>query len=139
MGICEKEDLMRHELYWKIVTKYLPLIILLLAGYCLIGCGSFKPNPSSIIVTRTGTLMDDGKLFVYLDGKQINKKQPIGKGQTRTFSVSNGNHRIWVKVDSLESDKIQFTTENNTVNFIISTERVGGSKILLIERKVDGK
>jgi len=129
---------MRHEFSRKIVIKILPLIFLLLAGYCLIGCGSFKPTSASIIVTRSGTQMDDGKLFVYLDGKQINKKQPIGKGQTRTFPVANGNHRIWVKVDSLESDKVQFTAENNTVNFIVSTERVGGSKVLLIERNVNG-
>ena len=125
---------MRHESFRKIVIKFLPPIFLLLAGYCLIGCNSFKPTPASIVVTRSGTLMDDGKLFVYLDGKQINKKQPIGKGQTRNFPVTNGNHRMWVKVDSLESDKIQFTAENDTINFIVSTERAGGSKVLLIER-----
>jgi hypothetical protein len=115
------------------VVKYLPLMLLLLAGYCLIGCAT----PSSIVVARAGTAVDDGKLFVYLDGRQINEKQPIGKGMTRTFSVSNGNHRIWVKVDSLESDKIQFTTENNTVNFSVSTDRVGGTKYLMLERSVD--
>jgi len=124
---------MRHEFFRKIVIKYLPLIIFLLSGFCFIGCESFKPTPASIVVKRSGTQMDDGKLFVYLDGKQINKKQPIGKGQTRTFSVANGSHKIWVRVDSLESDKIKFTAENDTVNFIVSTERVGGSKILLIE------
>ena len=128
---------MRHESSRKIVIKFLPPIFLLLAGYCLIGCNSFKPTPASIVVTRSGMLMDDGKLFVYLDGKQINKKQPIGKGQTRTFSIANGNHRIWVKVDSLESDKIQFTAENDTINFIVSTERAGGSKVLLIERNAN--
>jgi hypothetical protein len=115
------------------VVKYLPLMLLLLAGYCLTGCAT----PSSIVVARAGTLMDDGKLFVYVDGKQINKKQPVGKGQTRTFAVSNGNHRIWVMVDSLESDKIRFTVEDSTVNFNVSTDRVGGTKYLMIERSVD--
>jgi hypothetical protein len=122
----------------KTIIKYLTLILLLLAGYCFISCMSFNQS-SAIIINRAGTLMDDGKLFVYLNGKQINQKQPIGKGQTRTISISNGNHKIWVKVDNLESDKIQFTTENNTVSFNVSTERIGGSKVLLIQRSVDEK
>jgi hypothetical protein len=139
MGTGKKEELMQYDFSWKVVTKHLPLIFFFLAWCCLIGCMSFKPTPSSIVVTRAGTQLDDGKLFVYLDGKQINKKQPIGKGQTKTISISNGNHKIWVKVDSLESDKIQFTAENNTVNINVSTERVGGSKVLLIERGIDEK
>ena len=130
---------MHHVFPWKIVTKYLSLIFLLSAGYCLIGCASYKPAPASIVVKRAGTLMDDGKLFVYLDGKQINKKQPVGKGQTGTFSIPNGNHRIWVKVDGLESDKIPFAAQNNTISFNVSTKRAGVSKVLLIERKIDGK
>jgi len=118
------------------VVKYLPLMLLFLAGYCLTGCAT----PSSIIVERAGTLMDDGKLFVYLDtGRPINEKQPIGKGMTRTFAVSNGRHTIWVKVDNLESDKIRFTAENNSVNFNVSTVRVAGTKYLMIERGVDGE
>jgi hypothetical protein len=116
-------------------AKSLLLIFLLLLGFCLSGCVSSQP--ASIVVTRAGTYMDDGKLYVYLDGKKINKKQPIGKGQTRTISVSNGTHKIWVKVDALESDKIQFAAENNVVDFNVSTERVGGSKVLLIERGMD--
>lgn len=123
---------MDDEFYGKIGRKYLPLIFLLLLGYCFSGCVSFQP--ATIVVARAGTYIDDGKMYVYIDGKQLNKKQPIGKDQTRTFSVSNGIHRIWVKVDSLESDKIQFTAENNTVNFKVSTQRIGGSKVLLIER-----
>jgi hypothetical protein len=79
--------------------------------------------------------MDDGKLYVYVDGKQLNKNQPIGKGQTRNLPVSNGVHNIWVEVNNLESDKIQFTAENNTVSFNVSTERIGGSKVLLLERE----
>jgi hypothetical protein len=128
---------MQYKFFRKIV-KYTPLIFLLLVGYCLIGCASFKPTPASIVVIRSGTQLDDGKLFVYLDGKQINKKQPVGKGQSRTFSVSNGNHRVWVKVDNLESDKLQFASENDTVNFSVSTQRIGGSKVLLIERNING-
>jgi hypothetical protein len=77
--------------------------------------------------------MDDGKLYVYVDGKQINPNQPVGKGQTRSFSVSNGIHKIWVMVDRLESDRIQFTAEDNTLSFDVSTQRIGGSKTLLIE------
>jgi len=129
---------MRYEFYRKIAAKHLPLIFLLLTGYIFTGCASFGPAPASIVVTRSGTQLDDGKLFVYLNGRQINKKQPVGKGQTRTFSIPNGNHRIWVKVDSLESNKIQFTAENDTVNFNVSTERVAGSKVLLIERNAAG-
>jgi hypothetical protein len=121
--------MMNRELTRKIGTKSLLLIFLLM---CLGACVSFQP--SSIVVTRTGTYMDDGKLYVFLDGKQLNKKSPIGKGQTRSFSVSNGIHKIWVEVNSLESDKIQFSAENNMVNFNASTERIGGSKVLLIER-----
>jgi uncharacterized protein YcfL len=137
MWISEKEGLMRLEFSLKAMKKYLPLIMILLAGYCFVGCMS---NQSSAInINRAGTLMDDGKLFVYLDGKQINQKQPIGKGQTRTISISNGKHRIWVMVDNLESDKIQFTTENNSVSFNVSTERIGGSKVLLIQRSIDEK
>jgi hypothetical protein len=120
-----------------VVIKYLTLLILLLAGYCFFGCLSYQP--STIIINRASTLMDDGKLFVYLNGKLINKNQPIGKGQTRTFSVANGNHKILVMVDNLESDKLQFTTNNNTITLDVSTERVGGSKVLLLQRSVDGK
>jgi len=138
MKTNEKEVFMRHIFSWKIPTKYLSVIFLLIAGYCLTGCLSYN-EPSTVVINRAGTVMDDGKLFIYLDGKQINKNQPIGKGQTRTFSVSNGNHKILVKVDNLESDKLQFTTANNTVTFNVSTERVGGSKVLLLQRNADEK
>jgi len=118
------------------VVKYLPLMLFFLAGYCLTGCAT----PSSIVVERAGTAMDDGKLFVYVDtGGPINEKQPIAKGQTKTFSVANGGHTIWVKVDNLESDKIRFTSDDNTVNFKVSTDRVAGTKYLMIEQIADEK
>jgi hypothetical protein len=60
--------------------------------------------------------MDDGKLYVYMDGTQINKNQPIGKEQTRTLSVSNGAHRIWVMDGRMESDRMPFTAADNTVH-----------------------
>jgi hypothetical protein len=85
-------------------------------------------------VKRAGTFLDDGKLYVYVDGKQINSNQPIGKGQIRNLSVSNGRHRIMVMVNSLKSDEVQFDVKNGTVSFNVSTERVGGSKVLLLER-----
>jgi hypothetical protein len=124
---------MKSELVNTITTKSLSVIFVLMIIYCLNDCASFKPvGETTIIVTRAGTLMDDGKLYVYIDGKQLNKNQPIGKGQTRTFLVSNGRHNISVKIDRLESGRIQFTAEKRTINFNVSTERVGGSKTLLI-------
>jgi len=126
---------MNHRLSGMSREKGLLFVFLLLVGFCLAGCISYQP--ASIVITRAGTYLDDGKMYVYLNGKVINKKQPIGKGQTRTIAVANGSHRIWVKVDSLESDKIQFTAENNTVNFSAATERIGGSKTLLLERNID--
>jgi hypothetical protein len=125
----------KHELFRKIMAKNLPLVFLLAFGYCLIGCVTYKP--STVVVKRAGTLLDDGKLYVYVDGKQINSKQPIGKGQTRNLSLSNGFHRIKVMVNGLESDEAQFTVENSTVSFNVSTERVGGSKMLLMERAIE--
>jgi hypothetical protein len=123
---------MRHKLFGKAGTKGLPMIFLLMFGYCLSGCVTYKP--STVVVKRAGTLLDDGKLYVYVDGKQINPNQPIGKGQIRSLPVSNGFHRIKVMVNSLESDEAQFTVENSTVSFNVSTERIGGSKVLLLER-----
>jgi len=126
---------MNHKFSGRRRKKGLLLAFHLLVSFCFVGCATYQP--SSIVVTRAGTYLDDGQLFVYLDGKVINKNQPIGKGQIRSIAVSNGSHRIWVKIDSLESDKIQFTAENNTVNFKVATERVGGSKTLLLERNLD--
>jgi hypothetical protein len=123
---------MRHKLFGKSGTKGLPVFFLLVFGYCLFGCVTYKP--STVVVKRAGTLLDDGKLYVYVDGKQVNPNQPIGKGHIRNLSVSNGFHRIKVMVDRLESDEAQFTVENSMVSFNVSTERVGGSKVLLLER-----
>jgi hypothetical protein len=106
-------------------------MFLLVFGYCLTGCVTY--TPSTIVVKRAGTSLDDGKLYVYRDGKLINKNQPIGKGQIRSLQTSNGFHKIRVMVNSLESDKLQFTVENNSVSFNVSTERIGGSKTLLLE------
>jgi hypothetical protein len=86
-----------------------------------------------INIQRSATNLDTGNLYIYVDGKQINQNQPIGKGQTRNLPVSNGFHRIRVMVNSLESDEMQFTVENNSVSFNISTERIGGSKVLLLQ------
>jgi hypothetical protein len=125
----------------KIKTKSLPAISILLIVYCLCACASDQTvqiaQTASIVVIRGGTYMDDGKLYVYLDGKQLNKEQPIGKGQTRTFSIPKGQHKIWVEVDDLESGNIQFTAEDNAVTFNASTERVGGSRVLLMERSMN--
>jgi hypothetical protein len=68
----------------------------------------------------------------------INGNQPIGKGQTRTIAIANGSHRIWAEVNQLTSDKIPFTVENGAVNFNVSTQRIGGSKTLLLEPGVAG-
>jgi hypothetical protein len=128
---------MRRELVKTNLAKILPLVVLLVLGYDIVGCASL-PTPSTVVIKRSGDLLDDGKLFVYLDGKVINKNQPIGKGQTRTLAVTNGSHRIWVEVNQLESDKIQFSVENGAANFNVSTQRIGGSKTLLIEPGADG-
>jgi hypothetical protein len=135
MGIFNEEVKMKRELSRNGVKKGLPLIFLLLFALCYIGCVTYKP--STLVVKRSGTLLDDGKLYVYVDGKQINKNQPIGKGQTRSLPVSNGFHRVRVTVNSLESDEMRFMIENGTVSFNASTERVGGSKILVLERSTD--
>jgi hypothetical protein len=121
---------MKHGLSGRIRQKGFPFILLLVFG-CLTGCVTYKP--STVVIERAGTLLDDGKLYVYVDGKQINQNQPIGKGQTRNLPVPNGFHRIRVKVNSLESDEMQFTVENNSVSFKVLTERIGGSKVLLLQ------
>jgi hypothetical protein len=123
---------MKRELFGKDLKKGWPLLLPLAFVFCFTGCVTYKP--STLVVKRAGTLLDDGKLYVYVDGKEINKNQPIGKGQTRSLPVSNGFHRLRVTVNSLESDEMQFTVENNSVSFNVSTERVGGSKVLLLER-----
>jgi hypothetical protein len=123
---------MNREMVRKMRIKDLSIIFLLVLGYCLSSCVTYQP--STIVIKRAGTYMDDGKLYIYVDGKQLNKNQPIGKGQTRNLSISNGVHKIWITVNNLESDRIQFTVENNTVSFSASTERIGGSKVLLLER-----
>jgi TolB-like protein len=128
---------MRRELVKITLAKALLLAVLLALGHGIIGCASL-PAPSRVVIKRAGSLLDDGKLYVCLDGKVINKNQPIGKGQTRTIAVPNGSHRIWVEVNQLASDTIQFTVENSAVNFNVSTQRIGGSKTLLIESGVDG-
>jgi hypothetical protein len=109
-----------------------PLIFLLAFGFCFAGCVTYKP--SMVVVKRAGTALDDGKLYVYVDKKLINEKEPVGKGQSRSLPVSNGFHRIWVRVDNLESGEKQFTAENNSVTFKVSVERVGGSKVIILER-----
>jgi len=114
-------------------NRKLLLIIFLLSFFTFNGCVSM-PLPSTIVITRSETNLDDGKLYVYIDGKLVNKNQPIGKGQTRNISVSNGNHRIWVKVDNYESDKINFTANNNSINFNASAQRIGGSRVLILEK-----
>ncbi|MDR1250653.1 MAG: hypothetical protein LBK62_00645 [Treponema sp.] len=124
--------MMYHRSFGKVTRRSVSFIILLVVGYWFAGCAT-----SSVAVTRAGTYMDDGKLFVYLDGILRNRNQPIAKGQTKTIAVSNGLHTIWVKVESLESDKIQFTTKNSTVNFNAAIERIAGSKYLLLERELD--
>jgi hypothetical protein len=127
---------MRRKLFGKAGTK--GLLAIFLAVFCLGGCASSNPSTayrsSTVIVKRAGTLLDDGMLYVYVDGNRINANQPIGKGQTRNFTVSNGFHRIKVMADSLESGEAQFTVENSTASFNVSTERIGGSKVLLLER-----
>lgn len=128
---------MRRELVKTTLAKVLSLVVLLALGCGIIGCASL-PTPSTVVIKRAGSLMDDGKLYVYLDGKVINSNQPIGKGQTRTIAIANGSHRIWVEVNQLASDKIQFTVENGAAIFNVSTQRIGGSKTLLIEPGVDG-
>jgi len=114
-------------------NRKLLFLLFLLSFFTFNGCVSV-PLPSTIVITRSGTNLDDGKLYVYVDGKLLNKKQPIGKGQTRNISVSNGSHRIWVKVDNFESDKINFTVNNNTINFNASAQRIGGSRVLILEQ-----
>jgi hypothetical protein len=123
----------------KTKIKSLSFLLILLLVYCLNGCAT----PSTIVVTRAGTALDDGKLYVYLENvppigkKQLNENQPIAKGQTRNFQVSNGTYRIWVEVDRIVSDKIQFTADNNSVKFITAVERIGGSVVVLLERSLD--
>jgi hypothetical protein len=128
---------MRRKLAKTALLKLLSLGVLLALGHGITGCASL-PTPSTVVIKRAGSLMDDGKLYVYLDGKVINKNQPIGKGQTRTIAIANGSHRIWVEVNQLVSDTIQFTVENGTANFNVSTQRIGGSKTLLIESNANG-
>jgi|GEM_PF-3779761 len=118
----------------KFINKKILLIPILLIILLISGCGT-APTPSTIVITRLATNLDDGQLFVHLDGKVINKKQPIGKGQTRTIPISNGNHRIIVKVDNFQSDPIVFSADNNTTNFVVSAQRIGGSRALILERK----
>jgi TolB-like protein len=129
---------MRREFVNTTLAKVLLLSALLILGYGIVGCASL-PTPSTVVIKRAGDLLDDGKLYVYLDGKVINENQPVGKGQTRTLAVTNGSHRIWVEVNQLVSDKIQFTVENSAANFNVSTQRIGGSKTLLIEPGSEGK
>jgi hypothetical protein len=110
-------------------------IFLMLFTLYIYGCVTYKP--STLVISRGGTLLDDGKLYVYVDGKVINEQQPIGKGQSRSLPVANGFHRIRVSVNSLESDEMQFSVENNSARFSVSTERVGGSKVLILERSTE--
>jgi hypothetical protein len=126
---------MKHEFSAIHLKRVSPAIFLLVCTFCFIGCVTYKP--STVVINRAGTLLDDGKLYVYVDGKVINQKQPIGKGQTRSLPVANGFHRIRVSVNSLDSDDMQFTVENNSASFKVSTERVGGSKVLLLERSAE--
>lgn len=116
----------------KILNAKLLFLLLIFSSFIFFNC--LTVQPSTITITRPGTNLDDGKLYVYIDGKVVNQKQPIGKGQTRSIAVSNGNHRIWVKVDDFESDKINFSANNNTVNFTASAQRIGGSRVLILER-----
>jgi hypothetical protein len=125
----------KHGFFRKILTKGLPLLFLAAFAYGLAGCVTY--TPSTLVIRRAGTLLDDGKLYVYVDGKQVNRNQPIGKGQTRSLPVSNGFHRIRVEVNSLESDEVRFSIENGSVSFDVSTERIGGSKTLLLQRSTE--
>jgi hypothetical protein len=127
---------MKRVLVKTTLAKALSLSVLLVLGRSITGCASL-PTPSTVVIQRAGTLLDDGKLYIYLDGKAINENQPVGKGQTRTLPIPNGSHRIWVEVNQLASDKIQFNVEDSSVSFSVSTQRIGGSKTLLIEPGLD--
>jgi len=119
---------MYHRQNKKLIFIFFLLIVLLLNS-CL-----STPKPSTIVVTRLSTNLDDGQLFVYVDGRVVNKKSPIGKGQSRNIAIPNGNHRISVKVDHFQSDTINFNADNNTTNFTASAQRVGGARVLILER-----
>jgi TolB-like protein len=127
---------MRQKFEKTTLEKVLSAAVLLVLGCGIISCVSL-PTPSTVGIKRAGTFLDDGKLYVYLDGKVINKNQPVGKGQTRMLPIPNGSHRIWVEVNQLASDKIRFNVESSVVNFNVSTQRIGGSKTLLIEPGIE--
>jgi len=136
MGINDLRGLKMQQLFFNKTTIKIVLIFILISIICLGSCLT-APKPATVTITRAGTNLDDGRLFVYLNGREINKQQPIGKGQTRTISIPNGNHRIWVKVDHFESDKINFTANNNNTTFNVSAQRVGGSRVLIMERNLE--
>jgi len=126
---------MRQSIMLKSINKNLTLILFLLI---MLPFNTFSaPKSSTVVITRLGTNLDDGKLFVFINGKNINKKQPIGKSQSRSIDVSNGNHRIFVKVDNIVSNTIHFTANDNTIRITASGQRSGGARVLILEREND--
>jgi hypothetical protein len=94
-------------------------------------CSSAPPirpalDQTVINIQRSATKLDAGKLFVFVDDLQLNKKAPIKKGQFATYPINNGVHYIHVVCGKLVSDAINFSANSKTVSFVATIEKKSG-------------
>jgi hypothetical protein len=107
-------------------------IMALVFGLIFTSCSSPPPirpalSQTVINVQRGNTNLENGKLFIYVDDKCINPKQPIKRGQFFSHPVNNGVHYIHGVCGKYVSEAINFSASSKTVSFLAETVKEPGA------------
>jgi hypothetical protein len=142
--LTPKEKIMEEKC--PVNGKSNPVVVFFMTAFILAVAGCASPPPirpalsqTVINVQRSGTRLDTGDVYVYVDDRCLNEKTPIKAGQFSVFPVTNGVHYIHAVCKRLGSDlvseAINFSASSKTVSFVVETVNppglFSGSKLVV--------
>jgi len=120
-------------------------LVLVFLGGCASAPIAPAVNQTVVTVTRHSSVKGVGivgGMEIWIDGRiaQTITKKPkdieIKAGESVSIPLNNGVHTMYVKIASLTSESINFTTEGSTLAFVATLEGIIPTRKLVLSRSI---